>query len=131
MLPFLPSAVLALLAFALFLPRRLFAQRATRSDGTVVAYAERFSRSRRHRHRRFHPVVEYVVGEERHRITSPVGEARQRWPIGTPVTVLYDPAKPGAGVIDAVFDLYFGAIVAAIVSVVALVCAFGALFTER
>ncbi len=133
MIAFVPSAVLFFLALALFVPRRLFAQRATRADGTVVGYVERMSGAskRRRRHVRLHAIVQYVVDEQTLRITSRVGESGQRWPVGTPVTVLYEPGNPTAGVIDSVFDLYFGAIFAAIVSVVALVCAFGFLFTER
>ena len=133
MLPFVPSAVLFFVALALFVPRRLFAQRATRVDATVVGYVERISGAskRRRRHRRLHAIVEYVVDEHTLRITSSIGETKMRWPVGTPLTVLYDPAKPAAGVIDSAFDLYFGAIFAALVSVVALVCAFGFLFTDR
>lgn len=124
---FLPSAALFLLALVLFVPRRLFAQRASRAEGTVVGHAAHRAR----RHRRVHPIVEYEVEGSTHRITGTIGETTARYQIGTPVIVLFPANYPAAGRIDAAVELYFGAIVFAIVALVALVCGFGFLFTNR
>lgn len=130
---FAPGAALYVLALVLFLPRRMFAQRASRAEGTVVAHAIRHAaraKSRR-RHRRMHPIVEYVVDGVTHRITSSVGQTDERWPVGTPLTILYEANQPAAGTIDAALDLYFGAILAAIIGTVAVVTGCGLLFANR
>ena len=130
---FVPSGLLYLLALALFLPRSMFAQRASRAEGTVVGHATRFASSMkaRKRHRRMHPVVEYAVDGVAYRITSSVGQTDERWPVGTPLTILYEPNAPAAGTIESSLDLYFGAILAAIIGTVALVTGCGLLFANR
>lgn len=130
---FVPSAALFLLAFGLFLPRRLFAQRAARAEGTVVAYAIHYARSQSssHRRRRMHAIVQYDVDGVTYRTTSSIGQTNERWPVGTPISVLHEVGRPADARIDTGIDLYFGAIFAAIFGLVALVCGFGFLFTNR
>lgn len=130
---FVPSGALFLLALVLFVPRRSFAQRAARAEGTVVTYAIRYGRSQSSgpRRRRRHAVVQYVVDGVTYRVTSSIGQTGERWPIGTPLGVLYDGERPAEASIDSGLDLYFGAILSAIMGLVALVCGFGFLFTNR
>lgn len=130
---FVPSGLSYLLALGLFLPRRMFAQRASRAEGTVVGHATHFSpkMKSRQRHRRLHPIVEYAVDSVTYRVTSSVGQTDERWPVGTPLTILYEPSAPAAGKIESSLDLYFGAILAAIVGTVALVSGCGFLFANR
>lgn len=128
---FVPAGIFFALAAALFVRRWTFTQRATRAVGTVVSHAAHTSRGRRHTSLRYHPVVRYTVDGTEHQLVSSVGDGAPRYQLGTELTVLYDPARPDAGVIDSIWDLHFGAVLCAIIGGLSVGCAFAFLFVNR
>jgi hypothetical protein len=119
---FVPGGLLCVLSLGMFLSRRAFARRASSADGVVVDYEIRKVRTQGRWRMRQHPVLEYAVGGQTYRLTANVGQPTPKYPVGTPLTVLYRPEQPADAIISSTLELYLGAILLAIFGSVALVC---------
>ena len=56
-----------------------------------------------------------------YRLTANVGQSARQYPLGTPLTVLYRANDPSDALVSSTLELYFGAILPAILASVALV----------
>jgi len=128
---FVPCGLLFLLSLGLFLSRRAFAQRASRADGVVVDYAVRQVRTQGRWRKRQHPVLQYAVDGQTYRLTANVGQTARQYPLGTPLTILYQAKDPTDALVSSTLELYFGAILTAIFGSVALVCGIAFVVVNR
>ncbi len=99
-----------------------FASRAIRTQGTVVRHDNRILRSgvdgRRTSNTKCRAVVSYQVGGKSYDVFGPVRtqqEVRDGWPkvtpIGSQVTVLYDPDRPEEAVVESFSEQWAGVLV--------------------
>ena len=93
------GALLVVASASLGISRALFLRKAVEGEGTIVSYQRASGGSRRRSTPGYSPVIEFTGTDgNEHGIVASAEHALPLRPVGTQVTVIYDPAHPREGV---------------------------------